>query len=252
MNRLIIIVILTFPILTFAQQHVHKKHKAFYPYISFNYNYNKIQTVNYADEAVFENSDFFGSEFGFSIFPKNETGLYFDYNNKLVGELGVREIYYLFDDLNGDNIVDYTITTGFFGSLDIGKQVFCKENSQFIAGIRISDKYISGISHLLYYPEMIEYDGFHLDPGIYGEYRRKLGRKYSLSAKLALSQSVLNFWKFEEDGDDYDFRHPLFTDLSVKLFHKSGLYLKAENNFIFFYDDIKPSFRVSSGIGFRF
>ena len=254
MKGIIILLFVLLPSVTTAQQHVHKEHKGFYPFISVNYNYIKIQSVSLSEEAVFENSNFFGSEFGFSIFPKNESGLYFDYNNKFIGELGVREIYKLFNSPDSEQITDNTISSGFFGSLDIGKQVNSNKNSQFIAGIRLSDKYISGIDLINNHSGVndIEYEGFHLSPGIYGEYKRKLNKSFSFCAKAVLTQSVLNFWKFAENGDEFEFRHPLFTDLNVNLRHKSGIFIKAETNFMIPYSDIDPSFRISFGAGFRF
>lgn len=254
MKRIIIIFAVIAPLFASAQQHVHKKHKSFYPYFFFNYNYIKIQSVNFSGETVFENSNFFGSEFGFSIFPKNESGLYFDYNNKLVAELGVKEIYKLFNNADSEQITGNTISSGFFGSLDIGKQISSNKNSQFIAGIRLSDKYISGTGLINNHFGVndIEYEGFHLSPGIYGEYKRKLNKSFSFCAKAALTQSVLNFWKFAENGDDFEFRHPLFTDLNANISHKSGIYIKAETNFMIPYSEIKPSFRISFGAGFRF
>ena len=256
MKRIVIVFLVLTPLLASSQQHIQKKHKAFYPYIVLNYNIQNIQSNPYLSilNPARYNSNFFGSEFGFSILPRNKNGLFFTFDNKLVAELGVREIYKLFNSYRADNITDYTISSGFFGSLDIGKQIYNDNNAQVIAGIRIADKYIAGINPLSHDPNFIdyEYEGFHIAPGIFGEYKRKLGREYSLSIKLALSQSVFNIWSIEENILNYVYRHPFFTDLSIQFIHKSGIYLKAENTNMFSYGDNEPMYRFSFGIGYRF
>ena len=257
MKRLIIVFLAIMPLFATAQQHVKKKHKAFYPHISLNYNVQNIPfpdpNLSILNPAIYR-SNFFGSEFGFSILPKNKTGFFFSYNNKLVAELGVREIYYLFNSDIGNNITDYTISSGFFGSLDIGKQVFSDNNSQLIAGIRIADKFIAGTDPLLQAPKFIDYEneGFHIVSGIFGEYKRKLGKTYSLDVKLALSQSVYNIWAIGDNTNDVVYSHPFFIDISTHLFHKSGLYIKVENTTLISYGIIDSLYRFSLGIGYRF
>ena len=239
MKRIVILFLVFVPLLASSQQHIHKKKKLFHPYISLNYNILKISYPEYISSLEgYQISKFFGSEFGFSILPKTETGLYFNYNNKFFSELVINEI---FKSSNSRyNAIENNLTSGYFGSIDIGKQIkIYNDNSQIIAGIRISDKYVSGVTpDILYHPEITEYDGFHIAPGIYGEYNRKLSKKYKMSVKLAITKSVL--------------KHPFFSDLSFKLKHKSGLYLKAENNIMFSYIETKPVYRFSFGIGYRF
>ena len=81
MKRIVIVFLILTPLLASSQQHIQKKHKAFYPHIVLNYN---VQNILYPDRSSinpgFNNSNFFGSEFGFSILPRNKTGLFFCYN----------------------------------------------------------------------------------------------------------------------------------------------------------------------------
>jgi len=99
---------------------------------------------------------------------------------------------------------------------------------------------------------MSEYEGFHFTPGIFGKLNTKLTEKLSLSVKAGLSQSVLNFWRFADNGNDFNFKHPLFADFSVTFNHKSGFYFKTENNLMIPYKDISSYYRISFGIGYRF
>jgi len=151
MKKSILVLFAVLPVLLFAQN-PDKKEKRFRPFFNFTYNLQNMQSPHtlyvYPNNKTYSN--FFGAEFGFSISPKKENGLYFNYSNKLDAELGVREIYYLFNSDKGDLITDYNLSSGFFGSLDIGKQYFSNENTQFIVGVKIADKYISGMDPLFF------------------------------------------------------------------------------------------------------
>lgn len=256
MKKLFFAFVIIFPIITYSQNKEIKSVRRFHPFISFNYN---LQNLNYIADytheyfPTFNNSNFFGSEFGFLIMPKKENGLYFEYTNKFDAELGIRVMYSLLGNNKGENIVNYTITSGFFGTLNIGKTIYKNEQSILYAGISIGDKYSSGITgNFLITPNNDEYDGFHLTPGVFGKLQTTINDKFSLSLKLILSQSVLNFWRFTDNGNDFNFKHPFFTNFSVKLQHKSGLYLKFENSFLIPYGEMQTSFRNSIGIGYQF
>lgn len=256
MNRLIILIFLTFPILTSAQQHVHRKNRVFFPHLSINYNLHNINEVSYSadyTEQILTKSNFFGVELGFTLLPKEDKGYFVEYNNKLVPELGIREIYKLIHVDVGERIVNYTLSSGFCGSLDVGKRLYKESSSEFIAGIRISDKYISGVNNIYFVSSSEPYfDGFHFSPGIFALYRFNINKKNYITSKLAISHSVLNFWKFTENGDYYNFSKPFFTDLNIEFHNKSGLFVKAENTVMFPHDQITPAYRLSFGIGYRF
>ena len=164
------------------------------------------------------------------------------------------QIYYFAGNDKGNNITDKTITSGIFGTLNIGKTIFRNEHSSFIAGVSTGDKYTSGISgnYLIAPQNYDEYDGFHLTPGIFGKLQSKINNKFSLSVNLGISQSVLNFWTFADNANDFNFKHPLFLDFSVKLQHQSGVYLIFENNYLIPFGNKQSSFRNSIGAGFRF
>ena len=257
MKKIIFVIAILLPVIGYSQQKEIKKQRRFQPFITLNYN---LQNINYISDyssyyfPTYRNSNFFGAEFGFLLLPKNENGLFFEYTNKLDAELGIMGIYSLDGNDKGNNIVNQTITSGFFGTLNVGKTIFKNEYSSFITGVSIGDKYASGISgnYLITPQQYEEYDGFHLTPGIFGKFQTKISNQFSLSLNLTLSQSILNFWAFAENGSDFNFKHPLFLDFSVKLQHQSGVYLFFENNYMIPYGNKQSSFRNSIGIGFQF
>ncbi len=257
MKKLLFTIVLIFPLITFSQNNNTKPEKRFYPFIALNYNMHNIYSYSYYDSHypsyLLNNSNFFGAEFGFTLRPKTENGLYFDYINKLDAELGIKGIYDIFNSEKGDLITDNNISSGFFGTLNIGKQIYKNEISNVIVGISIGDKYVSGVTgNFLKAPGYGEYDGFHFTPGIFGKIQTKLNNKFSLELDLTLSQSVMNFWRFAENGNDFNFKHPFFADFSVKIKHKSGFYIVLQNNYLIPFNNKQTYTRNSIGIGFTF
>ncbi len=257
MKKSIFLIIFLFPLISFSQKNEKTFKARFHPFVELNYNRQNISYINqnmyYPYRSSYSlNSNFFGGTFGFELLPKKENGYYFYYENKLLPELGIKELY----GLSGSN-TEYTITgnnisSGFFGKLSAGKEIFSNDFSKIIAGVSLGDRYISGTNGIYYGQEIIEYEGFHLTPGIFAELNSKISEKYSLSINAGLSQSVLNFWRFAENGSDFNFRHPLFFDFSVKIKHKSGFYLVIGNSLMIPYRDMKSSSKITFGIGFYF
>ena len=116
MKKIIFVIAILLPTISYSQQKEIKKQRRFQPFITLNYN---LQNINYISDyssdyfPTYRNSNFFGAELGFLLLPKNENGLFFEYTNKLDAELGIMGIYSLAGNDKGNNIVNQTITSGF-------------------------------------------------------------------------------------------------------------------------------------------
>ena len=204
----------------------------------------------YYDGSTSRESHFFGSEFGFSLRPKEQDGIYVEFRNLLLGDLLVREIYRMAGSEKYSYATDYTISSGFFGRLDLGRR--WGGNNHIGAGFLISDKYVSGINGNFYIYDKSTYgeiEGFHLTPGIYTEYLAPLGTKNDFIANVSVQQSVFNFWQI---GHTQKYLYPLFIETSLGLQNHTGVFLKLSSILMVPYQRYDPEYRLSLTLGYNF
>jgi len=230
-------------------------------YLGLSYLIHDIDNYIYEDgDLTIKKSKHIGLEFGFSLLPQNENGIYVDFKNNLLGELAAGEICKLFGfESTGDLSVDKTISSGFFGRVDIGKIIYTNGLQYLKSGFVISDKYISGDFISEYDPSdptriIIpstrpgEVEGFHITPGVYAEFSRFLGQNNILSLNLCLTQSIFNLWDI---NSDLVYLKPLFPELNIKFLNQSGVFVSIGSILMIPYRDIYPSCRLSFTLGYN-
>ena len=260
MKWLLFILIITIPNFICAQDNKFSQNRMRL-YLGLSYLIHDIDNFIYEDgNLTVKKSKHIGLEFGFSLLPKNENGIYVDFKNNLLGELAAGEICKLLGfESTGNLVVDKTISSGFFGRVDIGKIIFTDGLQYLKGGFVISDKYVSGDFTSEYDPtdpgRIIlpstrpgEIEGFHITPGVYAEFSRFLGQNNILSLNLCLSQSIFNLWDL---NSDLVYLKPLFPEINIKFLNKSGVFVSIGSILMIPYRDIDPSYRLSFTLGYN-
>lgn len=200
-----------------AQDPEKKAQHSFRPYFGLTYNHH-IEPYYY---RTFENeleltgqTGFPGMEFGFSWMMCQPWGLKLNYRNTLLGELLIREMAYAVQaDKIGHRITDHTLSSGFFGRMEMVKQVWKNQKATLDAGLFISDRYSS------------EYH-FMITPGVSSTLNIDLGKGHFLQFRGALSPSV-NMPLPKDMQDTYAHQKYTFLlgDFDIRFQHRAGIYI---------------------------
>lgn len=204
-----------------AQEPGKKAQSTFQPYFGLTYNHH-IEPIYYRwDDYEFGDPDeltlqtgFPGMEFGFSWVMCQPWGLKLNYRNTLLGELLIREMAYAVQaDKIGHRITDNTLSSGFFGRMEMVKQVWKNQKATVDAGLFISDRYAS------------EYH-FMITPGVSSILNIDLGKGHFLQFRGALSPSV-NMPLPKDMQDTYAHQNYTFLlgDFDIRFQHRVGMYI---------------------------
>ncbi len=221
-----------------------------------SYQFHNISYCHESDnyEIDIRNSNFLGINFGFSLKPKTEKGIFINYENYLLGEALISEIY------NGlklsdkaEVIVNHTVSSGLFGRLDFGKKVKTNNNKEYLhVGLIIGDKFVSVENSINSQSNSSSnvraIDGFHITSGLYLNFGKLIILNNLLNINLCLSQSIFNVG---ETNGDIKYINPLFGEINLKLINNTGIYIKSGTIIMIPYKDYNTKYRFSFSLGYN-
>lgn len=251
--RILILVIMLFPDITFGQSNESQRTKRLNFYLGAS--------------LLTQKSDFTGKNVGLpspgyvtypsldinlSLKPKSIQGWSMDYSNALIGESLTNAILHWVRILDEESyLMEHTISSGLFGRIDFGKNLYSAEHRCLTAGIVISDKYIFEIYDRPFDGEgpinmTPSAEGYFITPGAYIELTKTTPKNHQISLNTSFTQSIFNIYNY---NSSLKYMNHLFNETNLKILTKKRWYYKTGTIIVIPYSEYSLKFRLSLTIG---
>ena len=251
--RILILVIILFPSITFGQDNQPPRIKRLNFYLGASLLTQKTDFT--VKDSRLPSPGYFtypSIDINLSLKPKRIQGWNMEYSNALIGESLTNAILHWVRILDEESyLMEHTISSGLFGRIDFGKNLSVNERRRLTAGIVISDKYIfeiyyrpfDGNGPINMTPSA---EGYFITPGAYIELTKTTPKNHQISLNTSFTQSIFNIYNY---NSSLKYLNHLFNETNLKILTKKRWYYKTGTIIVIPYSEYSPKFRLSLTIG---